>query len=605
VKESVRLLLLSMTILTLGDLSVHTAAAFPVSAGPWIAQIEFDGNRFFPERKLRRKINLRAGRREWLDTLQVLRDRERIITAYSEQGYPDAEVSWSISNLDSAVGNIKVRFQIQEGRRQFVRSLTFVGNRTLDVEDLREAIRLGEGQPFDPRKLGEDEYLIHLVYANRGYALAKVDHEVHRDSVGQTDLVYRIEEGPKVHFGKITVAGNEQTKGGFLIAQSGIHPGQVFSLERLGKGQRALLATDILNQASFLPSGLTPEGAIDLTLAVKEKSSRWFSAGVGYGASDQFRISGDWGHRNLWGLGKRLTLRNYGGFALVPKVRNVVVHSEVSLGDPALFSTLFRGSLTAYYEREAPASGAYRAQRWGSFVGLEREWTWPGTVTGEARYEKVTLSDTFTLFFPDSMKYRTTRSIGFRLRKDLRTPSQRVLQGVLLRLSEEYAGGVFGGDNNFVKTQGGGSAYLPLKGWISLSGRLEGGSVENLPDEAAVPIYERFFLGGASSLRGYPEQGLSPEDSTGKLLGGHRYILGTLEVRLRIGSHLGAAVFSDVGDVWLAEDRLSYRSLRPTAGGELHYFTPVGPVRAGYAWKLRPEAGKPKGAYYVASGFAF
>lgn len=592
------------TAFVFGAVILHAEQASQNTSRIGISKIEFKGNRFFSERRLRREISLKEGRRERLDTLILVRDREKLVVAYSEQGFPDAEIRWS-AYVDSSARATTVLFQIRERERQFVQSLTFSGNRVLHVEELREVVELREGRPFDPRKIGQDEYLIHLVCANRGYAFAKVEHEVLRDSPGQVHLVYRLEEGPKVFLGALSLAGNEKTNGKFLLGQSGIRPGQVFSLERLGKAQQTLLGTGLLQQASFVPSGLTPEGKIDLTLEVKEKSSRWVSAGLGYGASDQFRISGEWGHRNLWGLGKRITLRSYGGFAFVPKVRNVIARSEITLGDPFLFSSLFRASLSGYYEHDAPSSRAYQAQRWGCTLGLEREWVWPGVVSGEARYEKVVLSDTFALSLPDSLRFRTTRSLGLRLRKDLRNPFRKIVRGLFLRFSEEYAGGIFGGDNNFVRTQGGVNAYLPVFGSVTLAGRLEVGSVENLPDEKAVPIYERFFLGGASSLRGYPEKGLSPEDSTGRLLGGHRYLLGSLEIRARIDRYWGGALFSDVGDVWLAEERLTYKALRSSAGTELHYYTPVGPIRAGFSVKLRPEPGKPKGAYYVASGFAF
>lgn len=571
----------------------------------WISKISFAGNQFFSQRELLREISFQEEKHEPLDSLRLNQDSEKILATYSVQGFPDAEISWSIFYPGSSSGAASVLFQIKEGKRQFVQSLAFSGNRVLDGEMLREAVELKEGRPFDPRELGQDEYLISLVYANRGYAYAKVEHKVIRDSLGQVHLAYHVEEGPQAFFGNIAVTGNVRTEGRFLLQQSGIRPGQIFSLERLGKAQQSLLGTGILQQASFTPSGLTPQGKIDLTLEVKEKNSRWVSAGLGYGASDQFRISGEWGHRNLWGLGKRITFQSYGGFALVPKVHNVIARAEVSIGDPFIFSSRYRASLSGYYEHETPASGAYRAQRWGTILGIEREWTGPGVVSAEARYEKVILSDTFALTLPDSLRYRTTRSLGLRLTKDLRTPSHQTLQGILLRVSEEYAGGVFGGDNNFVRTQGGVNAYLPVFRFVTLAGRLEGGSVENLPNEQAVPIYERYFLGGASSLRGYPEKGLAPEDSLGRFLGGHRYILGSFEVRFRPDKHLGGAVFSDVGDTWLAEDRLTYKALRPTAGVEVHYFTPVGPVRAGYAEKLRPELGKPKGAYYAASGYAF
>lgn len=571
----------------------------------WIGKVEFSGNHFFSGRKLRREIHILEGRSKLLDTLELQTCREIILAAYSTQGFPEAEVSWSVVSLDTLSRSVRIHFQIEEGKRWTIQSLTISGNHAVEVELLREVVSLREGGLFDPRKLGEDEYLIHLVYANRGYAFAKVDHEVVRNPPGLIHLTYRVEEGPQVYFGIITLSGNEQTKPHFLLAQSGIRSGQVFSLERLGRGQQLLLETGVLKEASFTPSGLTPEGKINLILEVKEKSNRWISTGLGYGASDQFRISGEWGHRNLWGRGKRIVLKSYGGFALVPKIRNVIARSEVSFGDPFLFSTYWRGSISGYHERDAPVSEAYRAQRWGGLLGLEREWAGPGIFSGEVRYEKVTLSDTFAFILPDSLRFRTTRTVGLRWRKDFRTPLRRALRGALLRLSEEYAGGMFGGDNNFVRTQGGAAFFLSLFGGMTLASRAEGGNVENLPDEKAVPIYERFFLGGAGSLRGYPEKGLSPQDSLGRLLGGHRYLLGSLEIRVRTDRRWGGAVFSDFGDVWLAEERLSYKALRTTAGGELHYFTPVGPVRAGLALKLSPETGKPKSAYYVASGLAF
>ena len=121
--------------------------------------------------------------------------------------------------------------------------------------------------------------------------------------------------------------------------------------------------------------------------------------------------------------------------------------------------------------------------------------------------------------------------------------------------------------------------------------------------ESVLPAGERFYLGGASTNRGFEHQKCGPQSSDDHPLGGESYILGNIEARFHLAGNMKGAVFLDAGNVFSSTPEAPY--LRPSAGIGLRYSTPIGPIRCDIGWNLDRYAGEPGYAIQIALGHAF
>jgi outer membrane protein insertion porin family len=125
-------------------------------------------------------------------------------------------------------------------------------------------------------------------------------------------------------------------------------------------------------------------------------------------------------------------------------------------------------------------------------------------------------------------------------------------------------------------------------------------------DTEIVPLAQRFFAGGISSVRGYSQDRLGPANpNTGWPVGGQAVFILNNELRISITRNFAARVFVDVGNVFLQVKDIDFGDLKYTAGPGLSYATPVGPLRAYYGFKLNPEPQEDSGRFHLTFGAVF
>jgi outer membrane protein insertion porin family len=349
----------------------------------------------------------------------------------------------------------------------------------------------------------------------------------------------------------------------------------------------------------LLPRDPDPErGTVDLVVRVQERKMRFVGVGLGYGTRDQLRISADWGHRNLWGRGKRANIRALIATELFP-VDLVRARIEGRYIEPWLFGTRTQGTAELYYERSRErfnidtVVGEYdlslvslglnanrRLTRYTrSWLTLQNEWADvdPGAVPP-----------------PDNAAPDVTRSVSLTVERDRRDDYFEPHKGFLHRGFVRLSGGPLGGDNDFWKAYVESNWYRRA-GTFTLAGRLRVGTEKPFGRSEVIPDRDRFKLGGALSVRGYAEQEIGPGDAL---------ILGNVEVRFPIVWILDGGLFLDGGNAWESWDDVSLKDFRLdrtkedpasaaetefryAAGAGVRLATPVGPVRLDYGRKLK------------------
>jgi len=178
-------------------------------------------------------------------------------------------------------------------------------------------------------------------------------------------------------------------------------------------------------------------------------------------------------------------------------------------------------------------------------------------------------------------------------------------KGILSGISVKFTSPAFLSETDFVKLIFHGSTYHQLNKRFVLALSLRGGIAEGYRETRELPIVERFFLGGRTTVRGYEQDTLGPKGEDGNPTGGNAFLLANLELRTSLGKGIGFVTFLDGGNVWLKAKDIEPGNLKYTAGVGLRYNTPVGPIRIDYGHKLEREPGESRGEIHFSIGHAF
>ncbi|MDP3143301.1 MAG: outer membrane protein assembly factor, partial [Candidatus Omnitrophota bacterium] len=202
----------------------------------------------------------------------------------------------------------------------------------------------------------------------------------------------------------------------------------------------------------------------------------------------------------------------------------------------------------------------------------------------------------------------TVSKLGGGLTYDTRDNVNDPTTGYLLSGFVEGAGGLFSGDKNFNRITTKGSYDIPLLFNSVLEFRGQAGWVSAFGDSSEVPIYERFFAGGAYTIRGYNERKVGPVDpSSNDPLGGNSMLVGNIEYTIPLMDFIRAAGFFDSGNVWSKAGDFGKGGLKSGMGLGLRIKTPIGPIRLDYGIPLNNEPGEDRkaGKFYFSMSKSF
>jgi outer membrane protein assembly factor BamA len=174
-------------------------------------------------------------------------------------------------------------------------------------------------------------------------------------------------------------------------------------------------------------------------------------------------------------------------------------------------------------------------------------------------------------------------------------------RGYVASVHLEQAGKWLGGTYDYYELTSEGRYYLSLGTRAVIAVRARGGSIKAIgnspdgpgepPEEALVPFHKRYFLGGATNLRGWGRFDVAPLSGFGLPIGGHSFMNFSAEVRVPIWRSLGGVLFVDGGNVWSDPWDFNLNDMRYDVGPGLRYNTPIGPFRADFGYQLNPIDG--------------
>jgi len=171
----------------------------------------------------------------------------------------------------------------------------------------------------------------------------------------------------------------------------------------------------------------------------------------------------------------------------------------------------------------------------------------------------------------------------------------------------EYAGGALGGDKDFIRYETRNNKYFPIGSDDVLDLQMRLGMIEAFSDSADVPVYERFYAGGANTIRGYKERRVGPEGERGDPIGGRLRAIFNAEYTHKLTNNLKWAFFYDIGNVWANNQVFTWDNLKLKAaiGTGVRVKTPLGPIRLDYGYALNPKEGDAKGRFHFSMSHQF
>lgn len=569
-----------------------------------IKDILVEGNTAYPTRRI---LRLMKTKRAWtfnpgLLKEEVLReDIERIKSFYRKGGFTDAVVGYEIKPSAKKPHLLYITIKIQEGKRYLVGTLTIMGNKDISKNDI--LVRLKEcvpGKVFNQEALREDIANIQGLYFDRGYIFAQVQEITSLNPyTGRIDIVYNIQESQIAYVDKIKIRGNVKTKDVVIRRELRIRPGDRFDGDKLRRSKERLENLGFFEEISYDTEDTASVNKKDLIVEVKEAKTGAFSFGGGYSSVDEFvgfieieQKNFDWkSFPYFTGDGQDLKLRASFG--------TVSDSLTLSFTEPWLFDYPVSFGFDAYKrsrQRESDIGFGYDEDITGGDIRLGREISEYVRANLMYRYDRIEISNISEDATSDLKKEEgknTISSLEFGLTFDSRDNVFNPTKGNVLSGSLEWAGGPFGGDKDFLKFFGRASHYLPLfRGSVlELRGRL--GLVDAYGGSDTVPIYERFFVGGAYTVRGYHERKIGPIDPVSEdPLGGESMLVGNFEYTYPIFDFLKVACFYDVGNAWSKISDMAKGGFKSGAGFGVRIKTPIGPIMLDYGIPFNKEPGE-------------
>jgi outer membrane protein assembly complex protein YaeT len=602
--------------------------------------VEFTGNKYFDSELLRNRLKIQPaayaspGR---YSSMTLQDDVASIRNLYVANGFQDTDVrSQLVDNYKGRQGDRFVRFVIEEGKQTRVASLAIEGNQQLNQDELLGVIGSSKGQPYSEFNVSSDRDNILALYYNQGFSEARFSVQEEKlppagENAGPTvQLTYRITEGPQELVARVLLSGYEHTRPGVISREVGIKPGEPLSESAVVETQRKLYNLGIFSRVSIAPQN--PEGKDERkTIVVMVDEAKRYTFAYGLGFEAQRLGSANSATATTLSFAPRgtleLTKANLTGRAdsLSFKVRASTIQGRALLAytAPNYFgSSNFSLQLTAFYEtsRDVQTFDSRRAE--GS-IRLSERISPTSSILYRYAYRHVVASNLKIAAeeIPLFSQNTEVSEFGVSWLHDHRNSPSDPSRGDFENVDLAVAMRPIGSSANFLRLYLQNSTYHPIGRRLVFARSTRfgmqtpyGGSLSN-----DIPLPERFFSGGGTSLRGFGLNQAGPRDPvTGFPIGGQAMIVFNQDLRFPmhlplIGNRLGGAVFYDAGNVFPSIRKLSLHIAPPaptfdpanpqvcltnctnelryfshTVGFEFRYGTPIGPVAFDLGYQLNP-----------------
>jgi outer membrane protein insertion porin family len=529
-----------------------------------IKKVTFEGNRKIRDGRLRKVVETKKWTPlSWFRDTGKFReetlaeDIDKIREYYKERGYLDVEISEKDVDLQyPKPGKLLLSFMVKEGQQYSVGEVGIAGNSIFTVEEIRASVQLEDGDVFVPGDVEADRENVQNFYGRRGYLDTSVI-AVRKPNLDTRaiDLIFEVREGEKVLLDSVDVQGNTKTKTNVILRELALAPGDVFDLTRMESSRFRLLNTRFFEDVNLVDVPTDVPGRRNMRITVKESRTGNLTFGAGFSSLEKAILFAEVTQGNFdlfnWrsffqGDGQKFRLRAQLG----SRSNEFVLYFE----EPWLFEQRLAGGFELY-RKESEFYGPFSERRAGFEVFLRKvlfemvEGRFGYQLDRVHIYDLQPFASTVIQKAAAETPMLISKISGNLLRDRRRGNILFPSGGSRVELRNELAGTIFGGDSDYWKTELRTAKFIPtfesMEQTISLMGRI--GFITSLDDSDNVPFFDRFFLGGPYTLRGFGYREVGPKDNNGEPEGGNTYGLFSIEYTFKIADPLRFAFFYDMG----------------------------------------------------------
>ncbi len=550
---------------------------------------------------------------------------ERLTRTYQSEGFLDVKDSLLPPEMNNKKQTVKLTINIVEGKPVLVDSVKISLSpgkneirpvqsspgsgssiQSLNFDSLRKKVirklELKKGKRFRDESLYNDVSLIEDALQQKGYAYANVNFSLNlKPESLRTSISYSVIPGPLCYFGETSISGYKHVKESLILKQMDYKAGERYDQSLLSKTRKDLYQLQLFRVASVLPQtdSATQRNPVPVKIYIQESPRVSTRFGVGYGTEDKFRAFAHLTYRGFLGDARRIELAlNHS--ALQP------YSADLKLIQPQFLSK--KGTLGINPFIGHNTEPGYNIKHFG--INVPFTWNFSDVLNSTLTYylEKVQqqlgLGDTI-YSNRESSKFLYNKS-GLLLGTVFNNSNPKFSpgHGEYLTLGFKLNGYLFGGDFNYTRLYGDFRAYRQVGdgNWI-VAFRIMAGGINSSNSSGYIPVEDRFYAGGANSVRGWSRSELGPKRSDGTPSGGKSIMEGNLEFRFPLVWKLRSVLFMDTGNVWSESYYYRLNELAYAAGTGLRLETPVGPIRFDVGFPIYNKKTSPQ--FFISVGQAF
>ncbi|MCA3730484.1 MAG: outer membrane protein assembly factor BamA [Phenylobacterium sp.] len=537
-------------------------------------------------------------------------DKEQLRKHYRNRGFYDFRVISAVAELSSARNGFAVTYTLEEGPRyRFGKISVETELKKLDTAVLTQLVPIRSGDLYEDERIETATDALTFAAGAAGFASVDVRPRYVADPATRTvNVVFQVNEGPRVYVNRIDIIGNTQTLDHVIRRELNLVEGDAYNRALVDRSENNLKALGFFKEVTIEETPTANADRTDLLVTVEEQATGELTFSAGYSSVDQLMIDLGITQRNFRGRGQDARARvSWGSYRQ---------QLDFSFTEPRFLDRNLRAGVDLYYfVYDLSDYSSYRTTSLGTNLRIGFPLTADAFMTMRyvLREDDVDVPGIFcdpsqqqvSQTLCDQRGRYTTSLLGYQVTLDRRNDPVRPTRGFFVSLAQDLAG--LGGDVNYLRSELEGGWYYGFNKDFVLSLSGSAGYIGAWGDDV-IRINDRFYKGG-NSFRGFRVAGIGPRDiSFGRsdALGGEAFAIGSAELTIPtfIPQQYGirASVFTDVGTLGILDDKIKTGadgqpipgiyddlSLRASAGLSVFWRSPMGPIRFDFSQILQRE----------------
>jgi outer membrane protein insertion porin family len=523
-------------------------------------------------------------------------DLEEVRLRFQQKGYLEVKVgnpesSWI--NKQTVFGKVQkmlvLSIPVEMGPRYRTGNISVEGNKIVRGDFLKQFITLKKGKAFNIKKRNKSIEDIQKFYGSLGYFYAQVAPRENLDPVKQiADLTISVQENEVAYLGKLEFTGNTFTKDHVIRREWFLREGRrlnINALEDSIKRMKQLGLVTIEKMPEIKPDPQDPQ-KINITADVKEVNRQMINFNVGYSGYEGWFVALGYSTQNFLGMGETLSLnlqqgtiaRTYQFAFTEPYLFNTQANFGVDIS-----KTYYR--IPDYYTRQGEGFNLSTAARFWKFWGASLIYSLENISISDVN-EALKQNAYYAIYYPEGKRLMSAVSptIYYSTVDSPIFPQS----GSKFLVSYRYAGGFLGGDiySHKYKLEAVKFQRLWRNHVLGLHAVYE--AIEPFGGKV-IPSYERFYLGGERSIRGFEIYAIGPRDKSGYNIGGTKSLFANVEYAIPLSQQFSFVFFYDVGNAYDSGAPVNIHDVYQSTGLELKLFIPMlnVPFRLIFAYNYR------------------